>query len=255
MPEFLQMHDVPHGDIRHEYYPSAVTGRTESCICYVPPGYEEGTLEYPVLYLQHGFGENERGWIWQGKVNHIMDNLLAEGKAVPMLIVMANGMVMEEDGDGEAVLRHSLFPEELVQDIIPFIEKKYRVKKDRDHRAMAGLSMGSMQTSMTVCRYSQLFGWEGLFSGFMHNFIGENLDNSYLEIMKEKEFQEKQHLFFRAMGRQDEFWDFFTEDDAFCEENGIPCVRREYRGGHDWNVWRQCIYDFLPQLFREDADK
>ncbi len=255
VPEFLQMHDVPHGDIRHEYYPSAVTGRTESCICYVPPGYEEGTLEYPVLYLQHGFGENERGWIWQGKVNHIMDNLLAEGKAVPMLIVMANGMVMEEDGDGEAVLRHSLFPEELVQDIIPFIEKKYRVKKDRDHRAMAGLSMGSMQTSMTVCRYSQLFGWEGLFSGFMHNFIGEDPDNSYLEIMKEKEFQEKQYLFFRAMGRQDEFWDFFTEDDAFCEENGIPCVRREYRGGHDWNVWRQCIYDFLPQLFREDAEK
>ena len=142
-----------------------------------------------------------------------------------------------------------------MQDIIPFIEKKYRVKKDRDHRAMAGLSMGSMQTSMTVCRYSQLFGWEGLFSGFMHNFIGEDPDNSYLEIMKEKEFQEKQHLFFRAMGRQDEFWDFFTEDDAFCEENGIHCVRREYRGGHDWNVWRQCIYDFLPQLFREDAEK
>ena len=87
---------------------------------------------------------------------------------------------------------------------------------------MAGLSMGSMQTSMTVCRYSQLFGWEGLFSGFMHNFIGEDPDNSYLEIMKEKEFQEKQHLFFRAMGRQDEFWDFLRRTMLSVKKTGFP---------------------------------
>ena len=246
------MKDVPHVDIRHEYYNSSVTGRTETCIVYVPPGYEENRGSYPVLYLQHGFGENERGWVWQGKVNHIMDNLLAQGKAVPMLIVMANGMVMDETAEGETILRHNLFPEELVEDIIPFIEKKYRVKADRDFRAMAGLSMGSMQTSMTVCRYGELFGWEGLFSGFMHNCMGENQDNSFLEIMKEESFQKGLHLFFRAMGRQDEFWDRFAEDDTFCEENKIPCIRREYEGGHDWNVWRQCIRDFLPLLFQDE---
>ena len=251
VPDFFQMKDVPHGDIRHEYYNSSVTGRTETCIVYVPPGYEENRGSYPVLYLQHGFGENERGWVWQGKVNHIMDNLLAQGKAVPMLIVMANGMVMDETAEGETILRHNLFPEELVEDIIPFIEKKYRVKADRDFRAMAGLSMGSMQTSMTVCRYGELFGWEGLFSGFMHDCMGENQDNSFLEIMKDENFQKGLHLFFRAMGRQDEFWDRFAEDDTFCEENKIPCIRKEYEGGHDWNVWRQCIRDFLPLLFQD----
>ena len=253
VPDFFQMKDVPHGDIRHEYYNSSVTGRTETCIVYVPPGYEENRGSYPVLYLQHGFGENERGWVWQGKVNHIMDNLLARGKAVPMLIVMANGMVMDETAEGETILRHNLFPEELVEDIInPFIENNCRVKADRDFRAMAGLSMGSMQTSMTVCRYGELFGWEGLFSGFMHDCMGENQDNSFLEIMKEESFQKGLHLFFRAMGRQDEFWDRFAEDDAFCEENKIPCIRREYEGGHDWNVWRQCIRDFLPLLFQDE---
>ena len=168
-----------------------------------------------------------------------------------MLIVMANGMVMDETAEGETILRHNLFPEELVEDIIPFIEKKYRVKADRDFRAMAGLSMGSMQTSMTVCRYGELFGWEGLFSGFMHDCMGENQDNSFLEIMKDENFQKGLHLFFRAMGRQDEFWDRFAEDDTFCEENKIPCIRKEYEGGHDWNVWRQCIRDFLPLLFQD----
>ena len=249
MEDFCLMKDVPHGTIRHEYFQSRATGRTETCVCYVPPGYDESGAEYPVLYLQHGFGENERGWIWQGKVNHIMDNLLAEGKAVPMLIVMANGMVMMESDPGKLCLRHELFLEELAQDIIPFIEQKYRVKKDRQHRAMAGLSMGSMQTSMLVGKHPELFAWAGLFSGFMHNLVGEHPDNSHLEEIRKPEFSQNMNLLFRGMGRQDDFWKNFEEDDVFCEEYGVKCVRREYEGGHDWNVWRKCIHDFLPMLF------
>ncbi|HJC22514.1 MAG TPA: barstar family protein [Candidatus Eisenbergiella merdavium] len=249
MEEFCLMRDVPHGTIRHEYFASAATGRTETCVCYVPPGYEESGEEYPVLYLQHGFGENERGWIWQGKANHIMDNLLADGKAVPMLIVMANGMVMTECGAGKVGLKHELFLKELTQDLIPFIEKKYRVKKDRQYRAMAGLSMGSMQTSMLIGTYPELFAWAGLFSGFLHNLVGDHPDNSHLEQIGKPGFSRSMRLLFRGMGRQDEFWKHFEEDDAFCEENGLSCVRREYEGGHDWNVWRKCIRDFLPMLF------
>ena len=249
MEDFCLMRKVPHGTIRHEYLNSAVTGRTETCICYVPPGYEEGEEEYPVLYLQHGFGENERGWIWQGKVNHIMDNLLAEKRAVPMLIVMADGMVMTDCGPGKIRLKQDLFPEVLVQDIIPFIEKKYRVKKDRQHRAMAGLSMGSVQTSMLLGKHPELFSWGGLFSGFLHNIIGEHPDNSHLETVRKPEFSQNMNLLFRGMGRQDGFWKNFEEDDAFCEKYDVKCVRREYEGGHDWNVWRKCIHDFLPMLF------
>lgn len=249
MENFCQMKDVPHGTIRHEYFFSSATGRTETCICYVPPGYEESGEEYPVLYLQHGFGENERGWIWQGKVNHIMDNLLAEGKAVPMLIVMANGMVMTECGDGKVRLKHELFLDELTQDVIPFIEKKYRVKTGRQNRAMAGLSMGSMQTSMLVGRRPELFAWAGLFSGFLHNLVGSQPDNSHLEEIRKPEFSQHMNLLFRGMGRQDDFWKNFEEDDAFCQKYDVACVRREYEGGHDWNVWRKCIHDFLPMLF------
>ena len=156
-----------------------------------------------------------------------------------------------EAKDGSLYSVPLLDPEELVEDIIPFIEKKYRVKAGREFRAMAGLSMGSMQTSVTVCSHPELFAWEGLFSGFMHNFMGNNPDNSFLAVMKEERFQKEQRLFFRGMGRQDEFWEQFAEDDVFCEENKIPCVRKEYEGGHDWNVWRQCIRDFLPMLFQE----
>lgn len=119
-----------------------VTGRTEPCLVYTPPGYEKSGGEYPVLYLQHGNGENERSWIWNGKINFLMDNLLEEKKAVPMVIVMANGMTVLEKEERYR-LQKALFTEQLVKDIIPYIEGKYRVKKDRKFRAMAGLSMGS----------------------------------------------------------------------------------------------------------------
>lgn len=250
MEDFCLMREVPHGTVRHEYFTSTATGRTQTCICYVPPGYEKSGEDYPVLYLQHGFGENERGWIWQGKLNHIMDNLLAEKKAVPMLVVMADGMVITENEPGKLRLRQELFLEELTKDIIPFIEKNYRVKKDRQHRAMAGLSMGSMQTSMLIGKYPELFAWAGLFSGFLHNLVGEHPDNSHLEEIRKPEFSQNMNLLFRGMGRQDGFWKNFEEDDAFCRENHVACVRREYEGGHDWNVWRKCIRDFLPMLFQ-----
>lgn len=249
MEDFCMMKEVPHGTLRHEYFPSTVTGRTESCICYVPPGYEESGEDYPVLYLQHGFGENERGWIWQGKVNHIMDNLLAEKRAVPMLIVMADGMVMEESDDGMMRLSYGRFPEMLVRDIRPFIERKYRVKKDREHQAMAGLSMGSVQTSMIVGRYPELFSWAGLFSGFIQDIMQEGGEEAWLDTFRAPGFNDGMKLLFRGMGRQDDFWEHFIKDDAFCAENNIRCVRREYIGGHDWNVWRECIYDFLQMLF------
>ncbi len=251
MEDYCLMHQVAHGTIRHEYFFSTVTNRMESCLCYTPPGYDGGTESYPVLYLQHGFGENERGWIWQGKVNHILDNLLAGQQAVPMLIVMANGMVMEEGEDGATWLAPRLFVRQLVEDIIPFIEKTYRVKSGRENRALAGLSMGSMQTSITVGNHPELFAWAGLFSGFMHDLTDGEPENSHLETMKAPDFNENMHLFFRAMGRQDEFWDKFAADDVFCDEHHINCVRKEYEGGHDWNVWRKCIRDFLSLVFQK----
>ena len=111
--------------------------------------------------------------------------------------------------------------------------------------------MGSMQTSITVGKHPELFAWSGLFSGFMHDLTDGGPDNSHLETMKAPDFNENMHLFFRAMGRQDEFWDKFAADDVFCAEHHINCVRKEYEGGHDWNVWRKCIRDFLSLVFQK----
>lgn len=254
--EFYRIQDVPQGSIRHEYFFSAFTQKRETCIVYTPPGYEEGRQEYPVLYLQHGFGENETGWVWQGRIGVIMDNLLAQKKAVPMLIVMADGM-LRDGKEREERLIQERFPDFLLQDILPFIEKKYRVKADREHRAMAGLSMGSVQAAMTVFSHPELFGWLGLFSGFMRSFtdVGDGADDHLSGLLENpEEFMRDNRLFFRAMGKQDEFKGFFEEEDELCRTRGIRHVRREYEGGHDWNVWRECAHDFLQMLFLPSAD-
>ena len=249
--ESVRMRQVPHGTIRHEYFYSAVIQKNVTCLVYTPPGYESSSESYPVLYLQHGFGENETGWIWQGRIHNMMDNLLAEGKVRPMVIVMTDGMLREGDGEQERLVSGKFAPF-LLEDMMPFVEGKYRIVADRDHRAIAGLSMGSVQASMTAFPHTELFGWIGLFSGFMKNFIGsEDAEQEHLEALQKdsSEFNEQNHLLFRAMGKQDVFFRFFADEDQLCEDLHIQHVRRVYEGGHDWNVWRKCAYDFLQLLF------
>lgn len=250
LPHWFQCKDVPHGDIRHEIYRSKVTGRTEPCLVYTPPGYEKSLEEYPILYLQHGNGENERSWIWNGKLNFLMDNLLAEKRTVPMVIVMANGMVTLEE-EGKYRLYKALFTEQQAKDIIPYIEDKYRVRRERKFRAMAGLSMGSKQTSITVINHTELFGWAGLFSGFMDDFLDDYYNEHLKKLIKEKDtFNRDMYLFFRGIGTEDEGFHYFCENDRFCEKYGIKTYRKLYKGGHDWNVWRQSAFDFLQMVFQ-----
>lgn len=245
---YLKIRKIPHGSIRHEYFYSGVTRRNESCLVYAPPDYDAGTRAYPVLFLQHGFGENETGWVWQGRIGHIMDDLLYEKKAVPMLIVMADGMIRDEADH----LKHEMFPEFLRRDLLPFLESRYRVKAGSDNRAIAGLSMGSMQASMTAFGSMELFGWIGLFSGFMRNYIGvEEVDDSHLRALfaEPQKFHDRNRLLFRAIGKEDVFFRLFMEEDQLCEDYQIRQVRRIYEGGHDWNVWRKCAYEFLQLIF------
>ena len=259
--DFYRLKEVPHGSVRREYYYSTVTQTWESCLVYTPPEYDAGReREYPVLYLQHGHGENEVGWTTAGKVNFIVDNLLAEHKTVPFLIVMNNGMVQTENEQGKRIVDYQLFSSRLIRDVIPFIEKRFRVKKEKESRAMAGLSMGSIQTCLTGFCHPELFSWLGVFSGFMHDFIqGSELDmvhrekstNAHLALLEDHErFGREFRLFFRAMGEDDPFWSYFNQDDVLCTEKGIRHIRKTYPGGHDWNVWRYCIYDFAQSIFR-----
>ena len=214
--------------------------------------YADENEKYPILYLQHGYGENELGWLYQGRLAETVDRLIYSGKIKPMLIVMADGMMRCTEENGSVVHRPELFTEELIEDIMPLVENRYRVKNGGKYHAIAGLSMGSLQTCMTVFNNPGLFEWAGLFSGFMSNIFDGN--DTHLENLKQNadSFEHSIRLFFRAMGKDDPFWPVFEKDDRFCEEYGIRCVRKVYDGAHTWNVWRSCIKDFLPLLFREN---
>ena len=246
--EACRLKDVLHGSIRHEYFYSEVTGQTESCLVYAPPGYDRDQLRLPVLYLQHGFGENEGSWVWQGRIGWMMDNFLSEKKVMPM----ADGM-MSEDGDPEKKINPSLFTKFLTQDLMPYVEARYRVLTGRENCAVAGLSMGSMQAAMAAFSYPEKFAWIGLFSGFLRNYIGveEIADSHLMQAFADVEtFNQNTRLLFRAMGREDSFFSWFMQEDQLCEDYGFKQVRRVYEGGHDWNVWRKCAAEFLPMLFR-----
>ena len=241
--EWATLDDIPHGAVTRHYYPSSVTGKQEICLVYTPPAFDPAK-KYPVLYLQHGYGENETGWVYQGHVGRIADRLLHDGKMKETLIVMGNGMVQGDD------MRQGrmLFPRVLLADLIPFIESRYPVLTDKWHRAMAGLSMGSFQTSLTTLSHPDMFGYAGVFSGFLRAIHGD--DNAHLALLDDPErFQESFRVFYRAMGTGDQFFSHFLEEDKLIEEKGVTVTRRTFPGGHDWGVWRRCIHDFLPMIF------
>lgn len=251
MPEqsdFYSLKSVPHGEIRMEHYFSTVTGRTRNCWVYTPPGYEEGENMYPVLYLQHGGGEDETSWLWQGKMNYILDNLIAENKCSPMLVVMnslycVNFLKHEEFLAGD-------FDTMLMQDCIPFIESKFRVKSGNENRAMAGLSMGSYQTLMTTMRHLGFFPYVGIFSGALDRRWYCDFDY-YQNFANPTQFNEKIKLFYFGCGDQEErILTSLSRDFSSFNEKGIQYTFSRYPGYHEWTVWRHCLKEFAQLIFK-----
>lgn len=239
-----------HGSVLSDFFESKITGQLERIMIYLPPEYMQNTeKKYPVLYLQHGHGENETCWVSQGKMNFIYDNLVHQRKAVPAIVVMANGMIYKESGD-KRELKYRDMSEFVKEELIPYVENKYRTYGDKEHRAMAGLSMGSLQTSITAFEHSELFSYVGVFSGFVQDILTQN--QSHLTEKNKESFRENNKLFFRGIGAEDRFIDFFKSDDEFLEKSKIKCERKIYKGDHEWKVWRRCLYDFAQLIFRED---
>lgn len=256
--DFYHIKDVPHGSVVQEYYYSHATDSYKSCLVYTPPGYMKDMEQtYPVLYLQHGHGENEQCWVHQGKANFIMDNLIAAGSCVPFIIVMNNGMV-QTVRDGRRVLDTMKIEQLLLEDCIPFIERTYRVKTDKWSRGMAGLSMGSMQTSLVTLKHPDLFAYAGVFSGFVGSFGIMKSGDEHLKTLDDaKAFRSHFKLFFRANGDRDLVAaERFAADSARFAEKGLApedCpvhIEKVYPGEHEWNVWRMCLRDFAVRLFR-----
>ena len=169
-----------------------------------------------------------------------------------MIIVMGNGMARIEGQPGDRQLQSGLFPRILLNDLIPFIEARYPVKTDRESRAMAGLSMGSYQTSLVTLAHPELFAWAGLFSGFLRAPWGEE-ENGRLALLDDPaRFDTSFRVFYRAMGTEDPYFDAFAADDALLETKRVRTIRRTFPGGHDWGVWRRCLHDLLPMLFQDE---
>ena len=250
---YYAVKDVPHGDIRIKKYYSRVTNSWRQFYIYTPPGYDNDTNEkYPVLYILHGGGEDERGWATQGKTDLILDNLIAEKKARPMLIVMTDGNFGSGGiaGFGEASLR--MFENELKQSVIPFVEKNFRVKTDAGNRALAGLSMGGLQTLYAGIKNTNMFSYLGVFSsGWFAN--REELSKPQYDFMKANAAMINSNLksLWIAMGgKEDIAYNNCKIMLAKFDELGIKYTYQEYPGGHTWPVWRNNLFNFAQLLFR-----
>jgi enterochelin esterase-like enzyme len=248
--DYYTIKHVPHGDIRIKRYYSEITNSWRQFYIYTPPGYDDSEQEYPVLYLLHGGGEDQRGWATQGKTDLILDNLIAEKKAKPMIIVMMDGNIPAPTF-GEAML--SIFEKELTEAVIPFVESNYRTKSGAENRALAGLSMGGIQTLYAGIYNTEIFSSLGIFSsGWIigpHNdianaqykFMGENRDkiNSNLD-----------HLWISMGGKEDIAWKNCQVMMSKFDELNIDYTYTEYPGGHTWPVWRNNLYNFAQILFK-----
>ena len=241
--DFYLLHDVPHGAVRMNYYKSEITGRVRNCFVYTPPSYDtDREKRYPVLYLQHGAGEDETGWIWQGKINHIVDNLIADGACEELIIVMNCGYAMPKDCT-DAVQGRTAISDVIATECVPFIDKKYRTIADRHHRAMAGLSMGGGQTQQTVMKYPELFANAGIFSMFY------SLEPK-VAAMTPEEFNRDFDLLFYGAGEYEPVCNSNREILRELAKKGYKSVLYSVPGYHVWDVWRYCAREFIKLLWK-----
>ena len=250
--DFWQTKNVPQGSIVEKYYWSKATGSMRHCYVYLPAEYEKHPgKKYPVLYLQHGNAENEQGWSAQGHTGQILDNLIAEGKAVPFIVVMDYGQGQNIHLVGEYAEQlpqpqpgqrasNDGFQVVLLTDIIPMVEKEYRVIADASHRAMAGLSMGGGQTRRITLANPTTFAYVGMFSGGVM---------SVEDIQGAKGFQQTNKLVFMSSGSKEN--PRVMEAAESLKQIGVNAVGYISEGtAHEWHTWRRSLYQFAQLLFK-----
>ncbi len=260
--DFYDIKNVPHGEVRCRWYFSKITESWRRAYIYTPPDYDaRGDARYPVLYLQHGAGEDETGWSNQGRVNYILDNLFAAGKARSMIVVMENGMIAAKPSikavpsqppapSGSAPRRNEAFEEVVIDDLIPMVDSAFRTMADRQHRAIAGLSMGAGQAVQIGLRHLDRFAYIGAFSGGA--FRGFDPGTSFGGIFKDAvEFNKRVRLFWMGAGTAEP--GAVSAGKTAVEalnKAGIKAVWFEAPGtSHEWQTWRVCLREFASHLF------
>ncbi|MGA2114496.1 MAG: alpha/beta hydrolase-fold protein [Bryobacteraceae bacterium] len=276
--EFYELRDVPHGDVRIHLYHSNTTGSWRRAYVYTPPHYDRDIRKrYPVLYLQHGSSENASSWTRQGRASLILDNLIASGKAKSMIMVMETGYATQPvgslgpapapapapaeipaGGSGSAGIGTpatsnqvpSAFEAIVINDLIPMIDGAYRTMADREHRAMAGLSMGGAQTLQIALTHLDKFSWIGCFSAPVRSF---DVKTAYHGVFAEPAaFNKKVHLFWIGAGTAETaMHDGAKAMHEALDKAGIQNVFYESQGtAHEFQTWRRDLNDFAPRLFR-----
>ena len=247
--DFYALKDVPHGQVRQILFPSQSTNTSRRAFVYTPPDYDKGKKHYPVLYLQHGWGEDETAWSNQGHANLIMDNLIADGKIKPFLIVMTYGMTNEIKFGGLRNFDIKPFQTVLVDELIPYIDANFRTLADQSHRAMAGLSMGGMETKMITMANLDKFSHIGLFSGGTFSMDDVN---------KTPGFKEKVKLVFVSFGSRElenrgarGFWggDPKVNADALRQAGINSVFFVSQNTAHEFLSWRRSLREFAQLLF------
>jgi enterochelin esterase-like enzyme/glyoxylase-like metal-dependent hydrolase (beta-lactamase superfamily II) len=253
-PGYCEARDVPHGALHHHFYTSQILGDVRDLNVYTPPGYDARLDEmYPVLYLLHGGGDDAEGWAQVGRVHVLMDNLLAEGKVRPMIIVMPFGQAAPRTASWEEFRQKntSLFEQDLFADVMPLVESAYRIRADRAHRAMAGLSMGGGQTDQIGLNHLDTFSYIGILSAGMGDFEERHADL----LADPAATNDRLKLLFLGYGTLDPLAsEGMEEGHRLLAQKGIEHVYWTLEGtSHTWVVWRSALYDaFLPLLWQEE---
>jgi enterochelin esterase-like enzyme len=274
--DFYAIRDVPHGEVREKWYLSRTTGAWRRALVYTPPGYDSSAgRRYPVLILQHGMGEDETGWTRQGKAQFILDNLIAAGRARPMIVVMDRGYAPKAGTSpyaltvnstlGEIQTAFSAFSDVVIRELIPAIDASYRTIADRNHRAMAGLSMGGMQTLFIASRHLDTFAYFASLSGPVPRGndpgrrLGESLQGpfdtrtAYRGIFSDPaKFNGQVRLLWLGAGTEEQELHASVSGAAEAlKDGGVHVVFFESPGtAHEWQTWRRGLYDLAPRLFR-----
>ena len=265
---YFQKNGVLHGTVNKVWYKSEVLGMNRRVYVYTPAGYEGGTEKYPVFYLLHGAGGDEDAWTNMGRTAQIMDNLIAQGKVKPMIVVMTNGNAnqagaqnevppVQVQGDQSVPSYQRLagkFEEHLVKDVVPFIEKNYRTLTGKDNRAIAGLSMGGAHTQTITNNNPGMFSYIGVYSMGIMNMGPQNQDAAKLDeernvkLLKLKESGYK--LYWIGCGKDDFVYKSVIILRSALDKAGLKYTYRESTGGHTWANWRIYLSEFAPMLFR-----
>ena len=254
----FEVQPVAHGEVRTVYYFSNSQQEWRPLMIYTPANYNDVKAPLPVVYIQHGGGEDHRGWMEQGRTAQILDNLIAQGKARPMVVVSSNSNVRSSNlrpAGGYNWEGMQAFRTELLESVIPFVEKNYKVRNDRKGRAMCGLSMGGGQSFYIGLRDPDVFANVGVFSTGMFGGI-RGASNFDLEkevpgiLTDTRTFNSQFDVFFMTCGEQDPRIEYTRNIVKLMQDKSVNVRFKSYPGDHEWQVWRKSLHDFVQYLFK-----